>query len=155
MLLLKRILGITTALLSLMACSTSTQQHLDNVRNQADDRITVGKVQRTIRMGMTNAEVVESLGSPNMVSTDEKRQEVWVYDKISTETVRSTSSAGGGIGALFLGIPSGNFGVGGQAGLQGSRSAGAMATSQRTLTVIVKFNKAGRVHDIAYHASQF
>jgi hypothetical protein len=36
-----------------------------------------------------------------MVTTDEERRETWVYDKISTETVVSTSS--GGVGSLILG----------------------------------------------------
>ena len=43
---------------------------------------------------------------------------------------------------------------GGGAGV-GSTSAGASATSQRTLTVIIKFDSDDRVRDFSYHSSRF
>jgi outer membrane protein assembly factor BamE (lipoprotein component of BamABCDE complex) len=138
---------VISSLVFLTACANPNQQ-LQEVRK--DENLTVGKVQRTIRLGMRNSEVVESLGSPNIVSTDEQGREVWVYDKISTERVYSESAAGGGIGALILGSS-----VGGLVGLNGQKSSGARSTSQRTLTIIIKFNKNGTVRDIAYHTSQF
>jgi outer membrane protein assembly factor BamE (lipoprotein component of BamABCDE complex) len=128
-------------------CQNTPQARLADVRK--GENMTVGKVQRTIKIGMSNAEVVESLGSPNIVSTDEQRREVWVYDKISTETVYSKSAAGGGIGALILGD------VGGLVGISGSKQSGARSTSQRTLTIIIKFGKDSTVRDIAYHTSSF
>ena len=99
---------------------------------------------------MTNADVAEILGSPNIVSTDDQRREVWVYDKIATDRAYSTSS--GGVSALILGIATG---VGGLAGGSFNNSAGASSTSQRTLTIIIKFDKDGRVRDFAYHQSKF
>ncbi len=157
---LKIVFNVSTVISSLIllnACSnTSAKQHLENVRDGSEERITVGKVQRTIRIGMTNADVVETLGSPNIVSTDEQRREVWVYDKISTETVYSTSATGGGISALMLGFSTGApIAGGGGIGANSRKSTGAQATSQRTLTIIIKFNKQGAVRDIAYHSSQF
>ena len=68
------------------------------------DKLTVGTVQREIRVGMSGAQVAEVLGSPNIVTTDEKGREVWVYDRISTESVYSSSSA------LILGILTGGSG---------------------------------------------
>ena len=68
------------------------------------DKLTVGTVQREIRVGMSGAHVVEALGSPNVVTTDEKGREVWVYDRISTENVYSSSSA------LILGVLTGGSG---------------------------------------------
>ena len=38
--------------------------------------LTVGTVQREIRIGMSSAEVIEVMGSPNVVSTDADRNEV-------------------------------------------------------------------------------
>jgi outer membrane protein assembly factor BamE (lipoprotein component of BamABCDE complex) len=125
-------------------------EHRKAVQEESGDPLTVGKVQREIRVGMTNADVVSVLGSPNMVSTDEDRREVWVYDKISTE--RAYSSSSGGVNVLFLGIGSGSAGgLGGG----GSSSAGASSTSQRTLTIIIKFDKESKVRDFAYHTSRF
>lgn len=142
-----------TLTLGLFGCM-SAAQHRADVRNDSGDRLTVGKVQREIRVGMTNAQVVEVLGSPNVVTTDDQRREVWVYDKISTETAYSTSS--GGVSALILGGALIGDGVGG--GLGGgsaSRSAGAASTSQRTLTIIIKYDAAGKVRDFAYRQSSF
>jgi outer membrane protein assembly factor BamE (lipoprotein component of BamABCDE complex) len=111
-------------------------------------------VQREIREGMSSAEVVQVLGAPNMVTTDEKRREVWVYDRISTEHVYSTSS--GGISALILGGAAGGSGAGGGGvGFGGSRGSGAASTSQRTLTIIIKFDEESKVRDFAYRQSSF
>jgi outer membrane protein assembly factor BamE (lipoprotein component of BamABCDE complex) len=132
----------------------SAAQHRQEVRNDDADRLSVGKVQREIRVGMSNAEVVEVLGSPNMVTTDEKRREVWVYDKIATDHAYSTSS--GGVSALILGGLAGGSGVaGGGIGPSFSKGSGASSTSQRTLTIIIKFDEQNKVRDFAYRQSSF
>jgi outer membrane protein assembly factor BamE (lipoprotein component of BamABCDE complex) len=140
----------------LVASCLSPARHSADVQagRDAGDRLTVGKVQREIREGMTNAEVAEVLGSPNMVTTDEKRREVWVYDRIATESVYSTSS--GGVSTLILGGTAGGSGlVGGGGGAGYSRATGASSTSQRTLTIIIKFDENHRVRDFAYRSSSF
>ena len=113
---------------------------------QADEQLTVGTVQKEIRIGMSGAEVAQVLGSPNIVSTDEDRNEVWIYDKISTQYVRADASAG----ILAIG---GGSDVGAVGGVSGSQSSGA--TSQRTLTVVIKFDENDAVRDFAYHTSRF
>jgi outer membrane protein assembly factor BamE (lipoprotein component of BamABCDE complex) len=130
-------------------CMTASQ-HAAQVKNDAGDRVTVGTVQKEIRIGMSGAEVATALGSPNIVSTDEERREVWIYDKIATDVSYSTSN--GGITALVLG---GGGSVGGGVGGSAGRSAGAASTSQRTLTVVIKFDEQKRVRDFAYHTSSF
>ncbi|MFQ5785043.1 MAG: hypothetical protein ACE5H8_09495 [Alphaproteobacteria bacterium] len=140
---------------TLAGCQTASQ-HAADVRaaQGADGKLTVGTVQREIRVGMSSAEVMGVLGSPNIVTTDEERREVWVYDKISTEHAYSTSS--GGVWALILGGTLVGSGLaGGAAGGGGSQQAGADSTSQRTLTVIIKFDENERVRDFAYHTSSF
>lgn len=129
--------GLLSAALVLAGCQTAAS-HRANVQDNSTDRMTVGKVQKEIRVGMSGAEVAQILGSPNIVSTDEERREVWIYDKIATD--RAESSSNGGVGILILGAAS---------------SAGASSTSQRTLTVIIKFDKSGKVRDFAYHTSRF
>ncbi len=122
----------------LLSGCASAGDHRRHVRDEAGDRITVGKVQREISIGMPSAEVAQILGSPNIVSTDEKRREVWIYDKISTEVSYSTSESGATL--LIIG------GIG---------ASGAKSTSQRTLTIIIKFDDSGKVRDFAYHTSRF
>ena len=142
-------------LVGCLGCQTAAE-HAADVRagQDADGRITVGTVQREVRVGMSGADVAAVLGSPNIVTTDEKRREVWVYDKISTDRIYSASS--GGVYALILGGTGGSSGIGG-AGIGGGASggAGAGSTSQRTLTVIIKFDEEGAVRDFAYHTSRF
>jgi outer membrane protein assembly factor BamE (lipoprotein component of BamABCDE complex) len=142
------VLALLTALL-LIGCQTAAQ-HRAAVQDDSSDRMTVGKVQKEIRVGMSGADVAQALGSPNIVSTDEERREVWIYDKIATDQAYSSSS--GGVNALFLGFGGGSAGG---AGGGGNSSAGASSTSQRTLTVIIKFDKEGKVRDFAYHTSSF
>ena len=121
----------------LAGCSTASS-HLKSVKSDEADRVTVGKVQREIRIGMPSSQVIEALGSPNVVSTDENRLEVWVYDKIATDVTYSNNN--GGVW-LLLGS------VGG--------ASGASSTSQRTLTIIIKFDADKKVRDFAYHSSSF
>ena len=141
-------LGLLASLL-LLGCQ-SAAVHRADVQDDTTDRMTVGKVQKEIRVGMSGAAVAQALGSPNIVSTDEERREVWIYDKVATDRVYSSSS--GGVNSLILGF--GAVASGG-VGATGGSSAGATSTSQRTLTVIIKFDKAGSVRDFAYHTSKF
>ncbi len=135
--------------LALAGC-LSAPEHRAAVRDEATGRLSVGTVQREIRVGMSGAEVITVLGAPNIVTTDAERREVWTYDRIATETVYSSSV--GGVSALVLGIGSSLLG-GVAPGV--SQSAGAEVRTQRTLTVILRFDAERRVRDFSYHASQF
>lgn len=136
------------AVLTLSGCMVA-QHHRSSVRDDEGDKMTVGVVQKEIRVGMSGADVAEALGSPNIVSTDEERREVWIYDKISTEKAYSSSKAG--IPSLILiGLVDFAF-----RGATLSGKSGAESTSQRTLTVIIKFDENKKVRDFAYHTSRF
>lgn len=131
------LLTVGVAALALAGCMTAAE-HAADVQGAGTDKLTVGTVQKEIHVGMSGAEVASVLGSPNIVSTDEERREVWIYDKIASDVTYSKSSGGGSV--LLLG---------------GSRSAGAASTSQRTLTVVIKFDDQKKVRDFAYHTSRF
>lgn len=137
-------------LIALVTGCQSAAIHKQQVQDDSSDRVTVGKVQKEIRIGMSGAEVAQALGSPNIVSTDEERREVWIYDKIATDHAYSESR--GGVMALILGWGGSAAGV---ASGSMSSSAGASSTSQKTLTIIIKFDKEGKVLDFAYHTSRF
>jgi len=122
-----------TVIIGAMGCSA--EYHAGEVQKGLQgDKMTVGTVQREIKVGMSSSEVVEALGSPNVVTTDEKRREVWVYDKIATDVTASK----GYWTLLLLG-----------------QEAGAASKSQRTLTIIIKFDGDKKVRDFAYHTSRF
>ncbi|MHC4136816.1 MAG: hypothetical protein ACYTDU_13855 [Planctomycetota bacterium] len=115
-------------LVLLAACQTTRREDVGG------KNLTTGVVQREIRTGMASASVVEALGSPNIVTTDEEGREVWVYERFAREVVTAEN----------------NYWV--IAIWGGQRSS---TSSQRSLTVIVKFDKKGRVRDFAYHSSTF
>ena len=106
--------------------------HARDVNNQGN--LTVGTVQKSIKKGMSGAEVAAVMGSPNIVTTDSQMRETWIYDKISSQVSRSENS-----GTLIL----------------ISGSSGAASRSQRTLTVIIKFDEEAKVREFAYHTSRF
>ncbi len=117
---------------SIVGCSSAKPEESNS------EKITVATVQRKIDIGMSGSEVLEALGSPNMISTDELRREVWVYDKVSSEV--SQSSSGSGLSLIFVGMGNSNL---------------KTSKSQKTMTIIIKFDADKKVRDFAYHTSQF
>lgn len=118
-------------------CRTA-RDHQQDLRSTQEREMTVGIVQKEIRKGMSGADVATALGSPNIVTKDNLDRETWVYDKIATEASYSTSQ-----NALFLVI----FGTANQ--------SGAASVTQRTLTVVIKFDASGKVDTFTYHSSKF
>ena len=102
------------------------------------DKLTVGKVQGEIKVGMDAASVAQILGSPNIITTDDQRREVWIYDKVSSDSVDTSNSVGGSI--IIFG---------------GSSAQKQHTKTQKTLTIIIKFDEDKRVRDFAYNYSQF
>lgn len=151
---MQKMAGGFLLLMFLVSGCASASYHREQVQDNTPGSLTVGKVQREIRVGMASAQVAEVLGSPNVVTTDEQRREVWVYDKVATETVYSTSDGSGGAGVGAGGAPGSALILGGLAGGFG-RSAGAVNNTQKTLTIIIKFDNEGKVRDFAYHSSKF
>jgi len=124
---------------SVLVAGCGAEHHAGETQAAPDgDRTTLGNVQRNLRKGMTTTDVLEVMGSPNIVTSGDNGSETWVYDKIATDTVHSES------GAYWFVVVSG-----------GSGSSGATSESQRTLTVIIKFDEQKKVADLAYHSSRF
>ncbi|CAM3677546.1 outer membrane protein assembly factor BamE domain-containing protein [Polynucleobacter antarcticus] len=116
--------------------SLSDQAKDMNAAKGEGDNLSIAKVQKEIKIGMSSSDVVTILGSPNMVTTDDKRRESWVYDKVSTEAMGSEST-----GRSFFWLPA-------------DRNAVASRT-QKTLTIVIKFDEKGMVRDFAYNTSKF
>ena len=133
------LLLVPVIVVTLSGCYPTTlvdQQKDMNAAKGEGDNLSIGKVQKEIRVGMSSSDVVSVLGSPNMVTTDDKRRESWVYDKVSTEAMASTSRGTG-----FLWFPA-------------DRNA-AVSRTQKTLTIVIKFDEKGMVRDFAYNTSKF
>ncbi len=118
---------VAVVVLGLAACS--------NHQQAVSERVSVAQVQKSIAIGMPSSQVVEILGAPNIISTDAERREVWVYDKISSEVKKTMV---GGVLSIVFGV-----------------SQYHHLSNQRTLTIIIKFDKHGLVRDFSYRNSSF
>lgn len=119
-------------IVQLSGCKTASEHRVE-VEDSINDKVTVGNVQREVKVGMSSAKIIEILGSPNIVSTDSERREVWIYDKLQTTVTHSASRS-----EFWYPSP-----------------AGAISQNQKTLTVIIKFDKEKRVRDFSYRQSSF
>jgi outer membrane protein assembly factor BamE (lipoprotein component of BamABCDE complex) len=117
---------------------TTAAKHQEQLGSAAERRMTLGTVQKEIRAGLTQDQVIAALGSPNIVTRDTQGRETWVYDKIASEASYSTSGAYGTV--LLVGA---------------SSAAGASSQSERTLTVTIKYGPDQRVDTFSYHSSRF
>jgi len=107
----------------LIACTTVTEKQT----------LTLGLVQKEIKVGMSQADVAKALGSPNMATKDKDGMEAWIYDKVS----RDSTSSNSGFSAIFY-----------------NQSNGSSSETQRTLTVIIKFADSV-VKEFTYNATSF
>ena len=134
----------------LLSIGCTTAYHQEKLASTKEREVTVGVVQKEIRVGMSQTEVAEALGSPNIVTMDKNGTESWIYDKIASEASYSKgnlSGAAGGAGTtgntLLLGLIIGGF------------ESGASSTTQKTLTVVIKFGQDHLVKSFSYHSSKF
>ncbi len=137
-------------LMFVAGCMTDAEQQ--SQRSSKEREMTLGLAQKEIHVGMSQADVATALGSPNIVSKDSEGNESWIYDKIATEVSYSRESGGVSAGAGGL-VGSWLLALGGQA--QYSRSVGAATQTQRTLTVVIKFDENSLVKTLSYHSSRF
>jgi hypothetical protein len=95
-------------------------------RQVETQKVTLGSIQMIVKKGATNSDVISALSSPNIVTTNKDGTETWVYDKVMTE-------------AEYV---------------QGSNS-GVAVKSTRTMIVVIKYDKNGRVEDVQYRQTSY
>ncbi|MEO0224082.1 MAG: hypothetical protein ABIL76_03185 [candidate division WOR-3 bacterium] len=127
-----RFLMLITFLLSCALFSQSSEKVGD------EKEITAGLIKKEIRVGLSGADVINILGSPNIITRDSKGKEVWVYDKIYAQAEWTNSSQYGTI--LILGF---------------FKETKKFKISQKTLTLIITFDNEGKVESFSYHYSRF
>ncbi len=118
-------------------CMTASE-HSRNLGSSQEREMTLGIVQKDLHKGMSQADVATALGSPNIVTKDSEGQETWIYDKVAREA--SYSNSGTYLTLILFGT---------------SSESGAASSTQKTLTVVIKYNEQSKVDSFAYHASKF
>ena len=119
-----------------------------------EQQMTLGLVQRDIKVGTSQADVAQILGSPNIVTQDADGKETWIYDKVSSITSYGSSGFGVNVGGFGGGF--GWNGIGGGMGNVGyNKNGGTVQSNQKTLTVVLKFDNNHNVLSFSYHMSSF
>jgi hypothetical protein len=144
-------IGLGTMLvLSGATLSVAAERREEGKPGSGEREFTLGLVQKEVRIGMSQAELVSALGSPNILTRDSNGREAWVYDRIASEAHFKSSgfaAGGGGLGSvgssLLLGV------------LRGHNNSERSTTSQRTLTVVIRFDPDGQVESMSFHATRF
>ena len=121
---------------ALVAGCTQMQTRPVTVRNS---EMTHGNVQMNLKVGQTTqTQVLETFGAPNITSIDGSNQEVWTYQRQATVSQSSSSS---------------NYWTIVLAG--GASNAAGFEQTQRTMTLIIKFDANKVVSDFRSRSSEF
>ena len=133
-----RLLAITTLAATLcMGCMQNPPTPPQRTSRNSD--LTHGNVQLNLHVGeTTQTQVLEAFGAPNITSIDGSSQEVWTYQRQAT--VAESSSASNYWTIVLFG---------------GSAKASGFEQTQRTMTLIIKFDSSKVVSDFRSRSSEF
>ncbi|HWU80628.1 MAG TPA: hypothetical protein VN158_11235 [Caulobacter sp.] len=117
------------------ACALPALAQVDQ-RNSA---LTSGNVSMNLQVGKTTqAEVLEIFGAPNIVTMDGARNTVWSYQRHATVTQSNSSSS------FWTIVLTG-----------GAKRADGFSSTQRTITLIIKFDANNVISDFRSRTSDF
>ena len=103
-----------------------------------EQELTLGIVQKDVKIGSSQDEVAIALGSPNIVTRDADGKDTWIYDKVSS--ISSYDERG-----LYATIVLAGY----------AKNKGSVQNVQKTLTVVIKFDNNNKVESFTYHMSKF
>lgn len=127
------------ALLGAAALLCGCAQGPANPVAQRNSALTTGNVELHIKTGVTTkSQVLDAFGAPNITTTDGSGHEVWTYQRAATV---AHATSGRSYWTVILG--------------GGSSDASGFEQSQRTMTLIIKFNKHDVVSSFRSRYSEF
>ena len=131
---MKTITLISLSSILLFSCAANKPTDSNN--------LTLGSVQSKIYKGQSQSDVLEVLGSPNIVTNNDGR-EVWTYDRISREKNASSNS-------IFYFLYPIYWFFGG-----GTSTGSSSSASSKSLTVIISFDDNKNVLDFTYQSLKY
>jgi len=126
-----------------------------------EQELTIGTVQKYIHNGMAQDEVAVALGSPNIVTQDANGKETWIYDKMSssiTDRNKNESYVENAMDARYFWheiLTLATLGLINKEVKPELKDVSQVVSSQKTLTIIVKFDSTNKVESYTYHMSKF
>lgn len=157
------VLALALMIVNPLFAATQTAQVSKNTNTSSayGQGLTLGVVQKYIHNGMSQDEVVLSLGSPNIVTQDANGKETWVYDKMSSSLTtrdKRESSVENAMDARYFwhGILTfATLGLIHKDTKPELKDVAQVVSSQNTLTIVIKFDQSNRVESYSYHSSKF
>lgn len=132
---MKSLLAAALCVVALSACATSAPGPVDQ-RNSA---LTSGNVSMNLEVGKTTqTQVLEVFGAPNIVTMDGARNTVWSYQRHATVAQANASS---NYWTIVL--------------TGGANQTAGFSETQRTITLIIKFDGNNVVSDFRSRTSDF
>ncbi len=111
------------------------------------DPVTFGMVKERLQVGITTQDdVLRVFGAPNIITRTREGQESWAYQRSGY----SSSERGAAVTAFGGGLPGAGL-VGGAGSVWGS----TYESGSNMVTLLVRFDPAGRVADYAMQESHF
>ena len=119
---------LTFTILSIFISGCAYQAPLATIpaRQIETQKITLGSVQSSVKKGASSSDVINALGSPNIVTSNQDGSEMWVYDKIVTE-----------------------------AEMASGQNTAVTTRSTRTMIGTIKFDKSQRVDTVSYRQTSY
>ena len=148
---MKNILSILIISLIVFNCAPP-EPIIIEVPVEKEDNLTLGTVQSKIKKGMNQTDVLEVLGSPNIVTKNSQGNEVWTYDKVgNSQSSSNQASATYGQAQLNQGFWAFLFG----GTTNSAQSSSDRNTESKSLTVIIKFDSNSTVSDFTYQSLRY
>lgn len=160
---MKKIL-LLVIMFSLAAPSFAVVQSAKVSKNNSpvqEEEFTLGAVQRQVKVGASQDEVAIALGSPNIVTQDADGKETWIYDKVSSSVTDRNKNESMVENAMYTRYAWHNLLTVVTLGLINKdvkpelKDVSQVVSSQKTLTVVIKFDKSNKVESLTYHMSKF
>lgn len=159
---MKKIL-LTVIMFSLVTPSFAAVQsaQVSKSSSSQEQEFTLGAVQRQVKVGASQDEVAIALGSPNIVTQDSEGKETWIYDKVSsslTNRNKNESFIENSMSTRYFWHDVLTFvtlGLINKDVKPELKDVAQVVSTQKTLTVVIKFDKSNKVESLTYHMSKF
>ncbi len=102
------------------------------------EELTLGIIQQRVHAGMSQTEIVSCLGSPDMINKETDGSQTWIYDKNSKSTHSTYNKHWFWILFFWKG-----------------KGHNDTVSTQKTLTLIINFDKNDIVQNFSYNTKSF
>ncbi|MHB9138651.1 MAG: hypothetical protein ACYC4Q_04520 [Victivallaceae bacterium] len=108
-------------------------------KDEKNSPFTTGNAQLSLKQGVTTqAEVLEKFGAPNIATVDSTGNDLWTYQKYATVT--QSSGQGGYFWLVIVG---------------GNTVTSGLEQTQKTMTLIIKFDQDKKVKEFKSMSTNF